>query len=194
MKCSGRLPIGITTSSRWVIPAPSTATAFAPSRATSQKAGSGSISRSVREAGTNRQRCGDAGARRLRWRPHALSGARHGSRHDARHRARRDPARARLPAVHVEGDHGRAPRRERPRDARPRGVAAVARPHHRDAARIVLGRLRRARRRQRHARRGAAAGTRRGGNDDAFSGGFRLWEEMVEPHDRKAPPVWRVVR
>jgi polyphosphate glucokinase len=36
--------------------------------------------------------------------------------------------------------------------------------------------------------------TRRGGNDDAFSGGFRLWEEMVEPHDRKAPPVWRVVR
>jgi polyphosphate glucokinase len=37
-------------------------------------------------------------------------------------------------------------------------------------------------------------GTRRGGNDDAFSGGFRLWEEMVEPHDRKAPPVWRVVR
>jgi len=37
-------------------------------------------------------------------------------------------------------------------------------------------------------------GTRRGGNDDAFSGGFRLWEEMVEPHDRQAPPVWRVVR
>jgi polyphosphate glucokinase len=37
-------------------------------------------------------------------------------------------------------------------------------------------------------------GTRRGGNDAAFTGGFRLWEEMVEPHDRKAPPVWRVVR
>jgi polyphosphate glucokinase len=37
-------------------------------------------------------------------------------------------------------------------------------------------------------------GTRRGGNDDAFTGGFRVWEEMVEPHDRKAPPVWRVVR
>ena len=27
--------------------------------------------------------------------------------------------------------------------------------------------------------------TRRGGNDDAFEGGFRLWEELVEPHDRK---------
>ena len=36
--------------------------------------------------------------------------------------------------------------------------------------------------------------TRRGGNDDAFSGGFRLWEEMVEPHDREPPRVWRVVR
>ena len=37
-------------------------------------------------------------------------------------------------------------------------------------------------------------GTRRGGNDDAFRGGFRLWEEVVEPHDRHPPPVWRVVR
>jgi polyphosphate glucokinase len=37
-------------------------------------------------------------------------------------------------------------------------------------------------------------GTRRGGNDDAFTGGFRLWEEMVEPHDRRPPQVWRVVR
>jgi polyphosphate glucokinase len=36
--------------------------------------------------------------------------------------------------------------------------------------------------------------TRRGGNDDAFRGGFRLWEEMVEPHDRRPPKVWRVVR
>ena len=36
--------------------------------------------------------------------------------------------------------------------------------------------------------------TRRGGNDDAFRGGFRLWEEMVEPHDREPPRVWRVVR
>ena len=36
--------------------------------------------------------------------------------------------------------------------------------------------------------------TRRGGNDDAFAGGFRLWEEVVEPHDRRPPPVWRVVR
>jgi hypothetical protein len=35
---------------------------------------------------------------------------------------------------------------------------------------------------------------RRGGNDDAFAGGFRLWEEVVEPQDRTPPPVWRVVR
>ena len=27
--------------------------------------------------------------------------------------------------------------------------------------------------------------TRRGGNQDAFEGGFRLWEELVEPHDRQ---------
>jgi polyphosphate glucokinase len=36
--------------------------------------------------------------------------------------------------------------------------------------------------------------TRRGGNHDAFRGGFRLWEQMIEPHDRRPPPVWRVVR
>ena len=36
--------------------------------------------------------------------------------------------------------------------------------------------------------------TRRGGNQDAFEGGFRLWEELVEPHDRKPAGVWRVVR
>jgi polyphosphate glucokinase len=36
--------------------------------------------------------------------------------------------------------------------------------------------------------------TIRGGNGDAFRGGFRLWEEMVEPHDRQPPRVWRVVR
>jgi polyphosphate glucokinase len=36
--------------------------------------------------------------------------------------------------------------------------------------------------------------TTRGGNEDAFAGGFRLWEEVVEPHDRRAPRVWRVVR
>jgi polyphosphate glucokinase len=36
--------------------------------------------------------------------------------------------------------------------------------------------------------------TRRGHNDDAFVGGFRLWEEVVEPHDRQPPRVWRVVR
>lgn len=37
-------------------------------------------------------------------------------------------------------------------------------------------------------------GTRRGGNEDAFTGGFRLWEEMDEPHARRPPAVWRVVR
>jgi polyphosphate glucokinase len=36
--------------------------------------------------------------------------------------------------------------------------------------------------------------TRRGGNADAFTGGYRLWEEMVEPHDREPHRVWRVVR
>ncbi len=36
--------------------------------------------------------------------------------------------------------------------------------------------------------------TRRGANDDAFTGGFRLWEEIVEPHDREPQRVWRVVR
>ena len=37
-------------------------------------------------------------------------------------------------------------------------------------------------------------GARRGGNEDAFTGGFRLWEEVVEPHDRQSERVWRVVR
>ena len=36
--------------------------------------------------------------------------------------------------------------------------------------------------------------TRRGGNEDAFTGGFRLWEQLVEPHDRQPAGVWRVVR
>lgn len=36
--------------------------------------------------------------------------------------------------------------------------------------------------------------TRRGGNEDAFVGGFRLWEDVVEPHDRQSRPGWRVVR
>jgi polyphosphate glucokinase len=36
--------------------------------------------------------------------------------------------------------------------------------------------------------------TRRGGNEDAFTGGFRLWDEVVEPHDREPRQVWRVVR
>ena len=36
--------------------------------------------------------------------------------------------------------------------------------------------------------------TRRGGNDAAFTGGFRLWEEVVEPHDREPHRGWRVVR
>jgi hypothetical protein len=38
------------------------------------------------------------------------------------------------------------------------------------------------------------ADTQRGGNDDAFEGGVRLWEEMVEPHDRLPAKAWRVVR
>lgn len=37
-------------------------------------------------------------------------------------------------------------------------------------------------------------GAHRGGNEDAFAGGFRLWEEEVEPHDHKPADVWRVVR
>ena len=36
-------------------------------------------------------------------------------------------------------------------------------------------------------------GARRGAADAAFTGGFRLWEEIVEPHDRQPPLVWRVV-
>jgi hypothetical protein len=36
--------------------------------------------------------------------------------------------------------------------------------------------------------------TRRGDPNDAFEGGFRLWEEYVEPHDAAPPSVWRVVR
>ncbi len=35
---------------------------------------------------------------------------------------------------------------------------------------------------------------RRGHNDDAFTGGFRLWLDDVEPHDRPPSPAWRVVR
>ena len=37
-------------------------------------------------------------------------------------------------------------------------------------------------------------GTRRGSSDDAFAGGFRLWEEAVEPHDRSPSGAWRIVR
>jgi polyphosphate glucokinase len=36
--------------------------------------------------------------------------------------------------------------------------------------------------------------TRRGGNHDAFDGGFRVWEELVEPHDRAPAPAWRIIR
>jgi polyphosphate glucokinase len=36
-------------------------------------------------------------------------------------------------------------------------------------------------------------GVRRGGNDDAFRGGFRLWEERIEPHDARPDYTWRVV-
>jgi polyphosphate glucokinase len=36
--------------------------------------------------------------------------------------------------------------------------------------------------------------TRRGDNAHAILGGFRLWEDTVEPHDRPPAPGWRVVR
>jgi polyphosphate glucokinase len=32
-----------------------------------------------------------------------------------------------------------------------------------------------------------------GGNDDAFTGGLRLWEDLVEHHDTRPSPAWRVV-
>jgi polyphosphate glucokinase len=35
--------------------------------------------------------------------------------------------------------------------------------------------------------------TRRGSNDDAFTGGFRLWADAVEHHDAPASDIWRVV-
>jgi hypothetical protein len=38
------------------------------------------------------------------------------------------------------------------------------------------------------------AGVRRGGNKNTFTGGFRLWEENIEPHDRPPSATWRVVR
>ena len=37
-------------------------------------------------------------------------------------------------------------------------------------------------------------GVRRGGNDDAVTGGDRLWREAVEPHDGTPSAWWRVVR
>ncbi len=37
-------------------------------------------------------------------------------------------------------------------------------------------------------------GLRRGGNDDAFRGGFRLWEEYITPHDTGPRYTWRIVR
>jgi polyphosphate glucokinase len=36
--------------------------------------------------------------------------------------------------------------------------------------------------------------TYRGDQAAAFEGGFRLWEEFVQPHDAEPPSVWRVVR
>ena len=36
--------------------------------------------------------------------------------------------------------------------------------------------------------------TRRGGNEDAFTGGFRVWEEDVDPHQCPPAANWRVVR
>ncbi len=35
--------------------------------------------------------------------------------------------------------------------------------------------------------------TRRGGNEDAFAGGIRLWDEWVEHHDTPPSDIWRVV-
>ena len=35
---------------------------------------------------------------------------------------------------------------------------------------------------------------RRGGNDDAFRGGYRLWREVIEPHDHEPSAFWRVVQ
>ncbi|MGL4555845.1 MAG: hypothetical protein ACRC33_32145, partial [Gemmataceae bacterium] len=35
--------------------------------------------------------------------------------------------------------------------------------------------------------------TRRGGNEDAMTGGFRLWEERVRLHEEKPAKIWRVV-
>ena len=37
-------------------------------------------------------------------------------------------------------------------------------------------------------------GVRRGGNDDAFRGGFRLWEKYVAPHDCGPSYTWCIVR
>ncbi len=37
-------------------------------------------------------------------------------------------------------------------------------------------------------------GCRRGGNHDAFTGGFRLWDDWVEQHEEALPKAWRVVR
>ncbi|MBS1818275.1 MAG: ROK family protein [Acidobacteria bacterium] len=35
--------------------------------------------------------------------------------------------------------------------------------------------------------------TRRGGNEDAFTGGVRLWQEWMEHHDTPPSDIWRVV-
>ncbi|QEL20367.1 ROK family protein [Limnoglobus roseus] len=37
-------------------------------------------------------------------------------------------------------------------------------------------------------------GCRRGGNQDAMTGGFRLWDEWIEGHDYAPSGAWRVVR
>jgi hypothetical protein len=36
-------------------------------------------------------------------------------------------------------------------------------------------------------------GCRIGGNEDAFTGGVRLWEETIEPFDRACSSTWRVI-
>ena len=148
----------------------------------------------LRQTRARAQRRRDAGARRLRRRAHALPRPRHRRRIRARHRARRRSARARLPPLLSERDALRSAWRRRPRSTRREAwLAAVTQ---------VTTMLREAFVADYVLLGGGNAtrvhplphGTRRGGNEDAFTGGFRLWEEVVEPHDRRSASAWRVVR
>ena len=147
----------------------------------------------VRQAGPRDQRCRDAGAGRLRRRPHALPrpGHRPGLGPDRRARHRAAGAR-RLPYATNEPSSIGSARRASRRTARPLAGGghtvtddpALAFP---PTTSCLAAATRRTSIRSR-----AAPG--RGGNEDAFSGGFRLWEETVEPHDCRSESVWRVVR